>query len=51
MFGAGYIIMLGVVLPEVAGYENITAANGLLFYKPILIFVWYIYYICYHYTL
>ncbi|EPB82516.1 hypothetical protein HMPREF1544_10725 [Mucor circinelloides 1006PhL] len=31
-FGAGYIILFGAVLPEVAGYENISAANGLLYF-------------------
>ncbi|CAO3618510.1 unnamed protein product [Mucor fragilis] len=31
-FGAGYLTMYGSSLPEVAGYDNITAANGLLYF-------------------
>lgn len=32
-FGGGYLTLNGASLPEVAGYDNITAANGLLYFS------------------
>ncbi|KAG1049537.1 hypothetical protein G6F46_001798 [Rhizopus delemar] len=31
-FGAGYLTLFPASLPQIAGYENITAANGLLYF-------------------
>jgi MFS family permease len=34
-FGGGYIALTGASLPEVAGYDNISAANGMLYFTSV----------------